>query len=65
MKSGDTAGYAHPSAETLALYSRGDLPLFKRLRVRHHVSQCLECESEISLLWRPARNSIANQVMRP
>lgn len=49
MKSGDTADYPHPSAETLALYSRGDLPLFKRLRVRHHVSQCLECESEISL----------------
>jgi hypothetical protein len=49
MKSGDTAACAHPGAETLALYSRGDLPFFIRLRIRQHVSHCLECESEISL----------------
>ncbi len=41
--------YAHPVPEILALYARRDLPLVSRWRLRHHISQCLECESQVSL----------------
>jgi hypothetical protein len=34
----------HPAPETLALYSRGDLPLFSRLRLKAHLLQCASCE---------------------
>lgn len=49
MKSGERAGDGHPGAQTLALYSRGDLSLLTRVRIRHHVNQCLECDTQISL----------------
>ncbi len=39
----------HPTSEFLALYSRGDLPLFVRLRVRSHITECAQCEHQVSL----------------
>jgi hypothetical protein len=45
---GRNAGMSlHPTAETLALYSTGDLPLFSRLRIRRHVARCGNCEQQI------------------
>jgi hypothetical protein len=49
VKIKDKAAYTHPSAEILALYLRGDLPLFARVRLRRHVSQCLECDTQLAL----------------
>ena len=37
----------HPSAEHLALYSGGDLPLWTRLWVTRHIRTCDECASEV------------------
>ena len=39
---------AHPAPELLALYSRGDLGLFTRLRVKAHVLECASCEQQIA-----------------
>lgn len=49
MKSEERAAHGHPGAEILALYSRGDLPLFTRVCVRRHVNHCLECDTQVSL----------------
>ncbi len=38
----------HPDSKSLALYSTGDLPWTSQLRIRHHVSRCAECESQVS-----------------
>ena len=48
MTSREKAAYIHPAAEILALYSRGDLPLLARVRIRRHVNQCLECDTQLS-----------------
>jgi hypothetical protein len=39
----------HPTVETLALYSAGDLPLLARLRTRRHVAHCGDCEQRVLL----------------
>jgi hypothetical protein len=39
----------HPSLETLALHSAGDLPLIAGWRVRYHVTHCHECERHVRL----------------
>lgn len=39
----------HPAMEVLALYSRGDLPVLPRLRLKAHVMQCVECEHQAEL----------------
>ena len=39
----------HPVIEVLALYSRGDLPAFPRLRLKTHLMQCAECERQVEL----------------
>ena len=39
----------HPSLDTLALYSRGDLPLRARWRTRSHVAGCVDCEQQVFL----------------
>jgi hypothetical protein len=43
----------HPTIETLALYSKGDLPLLSRLRTGRHVAHCGNCEQRV-LLFRSA-----------
>jgi hypothetical protein len=43
----------HPTVETLALYSTGDLPLITRLRTRRHVAHCGDCEQQV-LVFRSA-----------
>jgi len=40
-------GY-HPGAETLALFSRGDLPWPRRWTTGRHVAHCDLCEQEVS-----------------
>lgn len=40
---------SHPSIETLALCSSGDLPLLAGWRVGYHVSHCEQCEREVGL----------------
>ena len=40
---------SHPAGELLALYPRGDLSLFSRLRVRAHLLQCAACRDQIAL----------------
>ncbi len=37
---------AHPIPEMLALYSRGDLPLLARLRMKAHLVECASCEQQ-------------------
>jgi hypothetical protein len=44
---------SHPSIETLALHSAGDMPLVAGWRVRYHVARCAECERQV-LLFRSA-----------
>ncbi len=39
----------HPAAEVLALYSRGDLPLLPRLRLKAHLAECGNCEHQVAL----------------
>jgi len=39
----------HPGLDTLALYSRGDLPLAERWRIKRHVKRCTLCEHELLL----------------
>ncbi len=39
---------SHPAPELLALYSRGDLGLLTRLRVKAHVLECASCEQQIA-----------------
>lgn len=50
MRSGSQAADLHPVLNTLALFSSGDLPWMERLRVRHHVARCAECERQVALL---------------
>jgi hypothetical protein len=40
---------SHPSAETLALHSSGDLPLIAGWRVRYHAARCPACARQIAL----------------
>ncbi len=49
MKPSSTNAAEHPAPEHLALYSRGDLPLLARRRLRSHVAACPECERELAL----------------
>jgi hypothetical protein len=46
---------AHPAPEILALYSRGDLPLFSRVRVKAHLLECAACEHQIALFTSSLR----------
>lgn len=39
----------HPAPELLALYTRGDLPLVTRLRLRSHLQECHECEQLVAV----------------
>jgi hypothetical protein len=43
----------HPTVETLALYSAGDLPILARWRIGRHVAHCGDCEQRV-LLFRSA-----------
>ena len=38
----------HPDITGLALYSGGDLPLWKKLSVRMHVKKCEQCREELA-----------------
>lgn len=40
----------HATSETLALFSRGDLPWVERWKIRRHVARCSVCEEEVSRL---------------
>jgi hypothetical protein len=40
---------SHPTTEVLALYSRGDLPAFPRLRLKAHLLECVKCEHQVEL----------------
>ena len=48
MKASLFKSATHPSPESLALYSRGDLPFLVQRRLRLHVVECAECERQIS-----------------
>jgi hypothetical protein len=50
----------HPSLETLALYSAGDLPLLARLRIKRHVARCEGCEEQV-LLFRSASGEMKRE----
>lgn len=41
---------AHPRLETLALYSRGELPWRLRWRTGSHVKHCADCEQHVLLI---------------
>ncbi len=43
------ANRSHPTAEVLALYSRGDLPALPRLRLKAHLLECTHCEHQVAL----------------
>ena len=49
MTSATGARESHPNLESLALYSRGDLPFSVRWRIKRHVKRCTLCEREVSL----------------
>jgi hypothetical protein len=49
MLSFSRANRSHPSAEVLALYSRGDLPRLPRLRIKAHLLECATCEHQVAL----------------
>src|SRR5690242_20679053 len=40
-------GKTHPQTEELALFSRGDLPVTRRLLINAHVRTCPACEAEV------------------
>jgi len=40
---------SHPVPELLALYSRGDISVASRFRIRQHLRQCPECEHQVAL----------------
>jgi hypothetical protein len=40
-------GKTHPAIEELALFSRGDLPVTRRLMINAHVRTCPSCETEV------------------
>ena len=44
-----TKSAAHPSIETLALHSTGDLPLIAGWRVGYHVGRCADCGHAVRL----------------
>lgn len=48
MRAGRGGRGYHPGAETLALFSRGDLPWPQRWRTGRHVAHCDLCEQEVS-----------------
>ena len=53
MRGVDLRTAAHPRLETLALYSRGELPFRQRWRTGSHVKHCADCEHQV-LLFRSA-----------
>jgi len=50
----------HPTLQTLALYSRGDLPLSVRWRTRKHVRECEACERQVAL-FRAAETELKRE----
>lgn len=53
MKAADVRTAVHPRLETLALFSRGELPWRLRWRTRSHLRRCGDCEQQV-LLFRSA-----------
>jgi hypothetical protein len=53
MSGVDSRMAVHPRLETLALYSRGELPWRLRWRTGSHLKQCADCEQQV-LLFRSA-----------
>lgn len=53
MSGVDLSTALHPRLETLALYSRGELPWRLRSRTGSHVKHCADCEQQV-LLFRSA-----------
>jgi hypothetical protein len=53
MSGVDLRTAVHPRLETLALYSRGELPWRLRWRTASHVKHCADCEQQV-LLFRSA-----------
>jgi len=44
-----TGSDMHPDQSMLALYSRRDLPLTTRWRLKHHIARCEQCERQVAL----------------
>jgi hypothetical protein len=66
MPDGETGGPQHPSLETLALFSGGDLPWVARLRVGRHVARCGACDQDLALFRSAAaklKREAANQTL--
>jgi hypothetical protein len=56
----------HPAVEVLALYSRGDLPLLARMRVKAHLLECAACEHQVALFissLRELKREAANETL--
>jgi hypothetical protein len=51
---------AHPSLETLVLYTTGDLPLITRLCTGRHVAHCGDCRHQV-LLFRSATSELKRE----
>ncbi len=60
MKSGKEIKSLHPSLETLALYSSGDLQWTTRWRVGRHVARCSECEQQVAV-FRSAKAELKRE----
>ena len=51
----------HVSAEFLGLHVLGDLPIFQRSQVEHHLSRCVDCRDQL----RRVADVIAAFVQKP
>ena len=48
MKPAASSSPSHVNEKLLALYASGDLPLVGKMRVRHHVWHCSQCENQVA-----------------
>lgn len=53
----------HPNRELLALHTGGDLPVWRRLYVNHHLYRCEECRAE-EAMFRASANALCEAVPR-
>lgn len=60
MRQANAAAQVHPSVETLALFTTGDLPFTSRISVGRHVRRCSNCENQVSV-FRSARSELRRE----